>query len=154
MAISPQDAAYMALGYQQEIDMLGTPVTYYIASIPTKDEYEHPIITYTPLTIIAVIGNNASDIEYEFTEEGFLPSHYAKLWVYQVTPQVGDRVLWKDLMWEVRNSIPRVIGSLTLYYDVLIRRVIAPSTSFGPSGTLQAGGDGTTYLQEQAIIDP
>ena len=134
--------------------MVGLPITYMIASIPTLDEYEHPVITYTNLTIMAVVGNDSSEIEYELVDVGFLPSHYAKLWVYQVTPEIGDRLIWKDLVWEVRNSFPRVIGPTTLYPEVIIRRVLASSPSFGETGTLTAGGEGTSYLQEQAIADP
>jgi hypothetical protein len=144
MAISTQDAAYMALSFQQEVDMVGFLITYMIASIPTLNAYEQPTITYTSQTIQAVVGNNASEVEYEFGEVGFLPPHYASLWVYQVTPQIGDRLLWKDIMWEVRNSIPRVIGSYTIYYDVIIRRVIAASSDFGDTGTQTAGGEGTS----------
>jgi hypothetical protein len=136
------EAAYVTLSYHQMIDMVGTPILYRIVQTITDDDYEHPNLTYYDQTIQGVIGNDMSQEPYEFVDVGFLPAHYAKVWVYQVTPEIGDRVVWKDLVWEVRNSIPRVIGSLTLYYDVILRRVLT-------EGTLTAGGDGTSAVVDE-----
>jgi hypothetical protein len=150
--LSPMEKDYINLSYQQIIDMSGLPITYRIATIVGTDKYEHPIITYTDKTIVAFITILGND-EYEYVEPGFLPNHYAVMWVYCVTPQVGDHVVWQSIEWEVRNSIPKVIGGDTVYYQTILRRVLArvPLTgeigdgtnlgdTTGTGGTLKSGG--------------
>jgi hypothetical protein len=150
--LSPMEKDYINLGYQQIIDISGLPITYKTMNIIGEDAYEHPIITYTNKTITAFITILRND-EYEYVEPGFLPNHYASMWVYCVTPQVGDHVVWQGIEWEVRNSIPKVIGNDTVYYQTVLRRVLArvPLTgevgdgtdlgdTTGSGGTLQSGG--------------
>ncbi len=150
--LTPMEKDYINLSYQQIIDMSGLPITYRIATIVGEDAYEHPIITYTDKTIVAFVTILRND-EYEYVEPGFLPNHYASMWVYCVTPQVGDHVVWQGIEWEVRNSIPKVIGGDTVYYQTILRRVLArlPLTgepgdgtnlgdTTGTGGTLISGG--------------
>jgi len=139
--MTPMEADYMATTYQQMIDTIGMSITYKIAKIDSLDQYEHPVYSYTDLTINAVVAN-MDEKEYDYVEVGFLPAHYSKLWVYQVTPEVGDRLLWMDILWEVRAGIPRVIANTVLYYDIIIRRVLSEG-SLVSGGTLTTGGEGT-----------
>ena len=139
--MTPMEADYMATTYQQMIDTIGMSITYKIAKIDSLDQYEHPVYSYTDLTINAVVAN-MDEKEYDYVEVGFLPAHYSKLWVYQVTPEVGDRLLWMYILWEVRAGIPRVIANTVLYYDIIIRRVLSEG-SLVSGGTLTTGGEGT-----------
>lgn len=142
ISLTGQDTDYITLSYHQMIDTIGMPITYKIQNIVGHDTYEHPIIEYTKITMNAFI-TIFTNVEYEYTDPGFLPNHYASMWVYQAQPQVGDHVLWQGIEWEVRNSIPKVIGSQTVYYQVVLRRILSTGTEFSPSlasGTLQSGG--------------
>ena len=156
--LSTQETDYMVNTFHEMIDMAGLPVLYKIQVISGVDAYEHPIITYREKTINGVISNITSD-EYQYVETGMLPTHYANLWVYNVEPQIGDRVDWNDLEWEVRGSYPVVIGNRTVYYQVIIRRVLSTgATNKGASdggsdggnsaGTLQSGGTLTQLGQD------
>jgi hypothetical protein len=138
--LTTRDTDYIMNTYRQLIDMLGQPITYEIAQIIGEDQYEHPIITYTNKTINGFVSNITQD-EYQYVETGFLPAHYANLWVYDADPQIGDHVVWMDIEWEVRGSYPMVIGTITVYYQCLIRRVLS-------SGTLQSGGTGGSVLPQ------
>lgn len=150
--ISSDECNYIALTYHQQIDTIGTSITYNIQNIAQTDGYEHPVITYKPLTITAFL--MAVQSEYDYVEAGFLPTHYATMWVYQVEPEVGDRVTWQDIVWEVRSVIPKMFGNCLVYYDVLLRRVltrdsggghIAGTTEQGTSGTLLSGGSPDSF---------
>jgi len=131
--LNAQETDYIVLTYHQIIDMLGLPLTYKIQQITGQDEYEHPVISFIVKTINGVVANLTTD-EYSYVEVGFLPTHYANVWVYDAVPQIGDHVIWQDIEWEVRNSIPTVISNRTVYYRVLIRRILT-------DGTLQSGGE-------------
>ena len=151
MAISPpsgafglnaQETDYITNTYHQVIDMLGQPVLYKIQQQTSQDAYKHPIYSYIEKTISAVISNITAD-EYQYVEEGMLPVHYANLWLYDAIPQIGDHVVWHDIEWEVRGSYPSVIGYRTIFFQVLVRRVLT-------EGTLTAGGE----LVQQGEGDP
>jgi hypothetical protein len=140
--LTPQETDYIVQSYQQIIDMAGLPVLYKIQQIVGEDEYEHPIINYIKKTIQGVVTNLYED-EYQYVEPGFLPTHYANLYVYDAVPQVGDHVVWEGIEWEVRGSYPAVIGDRTIYYQVIIRRVLGTGgTSGGAGGDTSGGSDG------------
>ena len=130
--LNAQELEYTVFSYHQQIDMIGQPITYLIQKITGYDSYQHPIIAYTPLTVQAVVTDMANE-PYEYTEEGFLPIHYANMWTYAAQPEVGDHVVWQDIEWEVRNSFPKVIGNQTVFYRTVLRRVLS-------TGTLLSGG--------------
>jgi len=138
--LTPMDTDYIALTYRQMIDMTGIPITYRTQNIVGHDAYEHPIIKYTDSILTAFI-TIFTNVEYEYVEEGFLPNHYANMWIYCVAPQVGDHVVWQGIEWEVRNSIPKVIGNKTVYYQTVLRRVLANVPPATPEqNTLNSGG--------------
>jgi hypothetical protein len=138
--LTAMDTDYIALTYRQMIDMTGIPITYRTQHIVGHDAYEHPIIKYTDSILTAFI-TIFTNVEYEYVEEGFLPNHYASMWIYCVAPQVGDHVVWQSIEWEVRNSIPKVIGNKTVYYQTILRRVLANVPPAAPDpNTLNSGG--------------
>lgn len=141
--LNAQETDYIGLSYRQMIDMIGLQVLYKVQKIVGLDEYNHPIIEYNDHLVQAVI-SRLSDTEYDYVETGFLPTHYAKMWVYGIQPQIGDRVLWMGIMWEIRNSMPMVIGNVVVYYNVLLRRVLAAGHGQGEQppieGSLYSGG--------------
>jgi hypothetical protein len=151
MAISPpsgaypltsQESDYIVNSYHQMIDMVGLPILYKIQNVTGFDPYEHPIIEYFEKTINGVLSNITQD-EYQYVETGFLPTHYASLWVYDAVPQVGDHVVWEGIEWEVRGSYPAVIGDRTVYYQVILRRVLGTgATNGGADGATNGGADG------------
>jgi hypothetical protein len=138
--LTTQETDYIANTLHQMIDMAGLQVLYKIQTISSYDPYEHPVITFTEKTIQGIVANITSD-QYDYTETGFLPQHYANLWVYDVVPQVGDHVIWSDIEWEVRDSYPILVGNRTVYYHVMIRRILAKTYTGETGGTLQSGGE-------------
>jgi hypothetical protein len=140
ISLTPMDTDYIALTYRQMIDMVGIPILYRTQHILGHGPYEHPIITYTDSILNAFI-TIFTNVEYEYVEEGFLPNHYANMWIYCVAPQVGDHVVWQGIEWEVRNSIPKVIGNKTIYYQTILRRVLGNVPPATPvPNTLNSGG--------------
>lgn len=130
--LSSAEDAYLIATFQQYVQALGTTITYMTQTTSGTSAYGQPNISYISSSITGVVTNLSKD-EYQFVEPGLWPSHYAHFWVYQLIPQVGDRVLWHQIEWEIRNSFPMIIGQTTVYYKCLIRRVLV-------GGTLQAGG--------------
>ena len=140
ISLTPMDTDYIALTYRQMIDMTGIPITYRTQHIISHGSYDHPIIEYTNSIVNAFI-TIFTNVEYEYIEEGFLPNHYANMWIYCVAPQVGDHVVWQGIEWEVRNSIPKVIGNITIYYQTVLRRVLGNVPPAAPApNTLNSGG--------------
>lgn len=137
--LTPAETDYIVQAYHQVIDMAGLQILYKIMVVTGQDAYEHPIITYTPKTISGVVSNITQD-EYQYVETGFLPTHYANLWVYDAIPQIGDHVVWQGIEWEVRGSYPSVIGDRTIFYQVIIRRVLGTGATSG--GASDGGPDG------------
>jgi hypothetical protein len=125
------DTYYMQQTFTQLVYTLGIPLTYSIFAPTSFDSYGNPIPAYTQTTIVGVI-TDLSPKEYDLIEPGFEPTHYANFYTADLTPQVGDQVLWKGFNWEVRNSMPIVLGTQTIYHYALLRRVLQ-------GGTLGAG---------------
>ncbi len=140
ISLTPMDTDYIAISYRQQIDMIGIPITYRTQHIIGHGPYDHPIIEYTDSIVNAFI-TIFTNVEYEYVEEGFLPNHYANMWIYCTAPQVGDHVIWQGIEWEVRNSIPKVIGNKTVYYQTVLRRVLGNMPPATPEqNTLNSGG--------------
>ena len=120
-----QDGAYLKATFQQYVDTVGENITYNVATVTGRDSsYNQPVITYTANQIRAIV-TDLTNAEYAFVEKGFLPTNYAVVWMYSLTPQVGDHVEWHGIEWEVRNSIPYAIGGQTVYFQTIIRRGLA-----------------------------
>jgi hypothetical protein len=117
------EVEHLKATFRQMIDMLGYTITYMSRSETGEDSYGHPTYTFTSQTFKSIV-TNISDREYQFVEPGLLPTHYAKLFLYQVTPKIGDRVSYVNIEWEVRGIIPMTINGQVIYYETIIRRRI------------------------------
>lgn len=129
--LSEIETGYLTETIEQFIGMMETNILYNVATPGTLDEYNNPVISYIGNNITGVI-TDLSAKEYQYVEPGFLPAHYSVLWTKALIPQVGDQVIWHNISWEVRNSIPIVIGPNTIYYQTILRRLVTQN--------LQAGG--------------
>lgn len=117
------DIEHLKATLRHMIETLGYPITYYVRQDSGEDSYGHPIYSFTPQNFKAIV-TNISDREYQFVEPGLLPTHYAKLFIYQVTPHIGDRISYVGIEWEVRGVIPMTLNGKLIYYEVIIRRRI------------------------------
>lgn len=124
------ETSYIQNSFKQIVDTLGTTVTYKSQTLSGTNTYGMNVIGYTSQTINALL-NNLSERDYSYVEPGFLPTHYADLWIYSLVPQVGDRVDWKGIEFEVRASLPQVAGSLVVYYRCILRRTLLPTLGAG-----------------------
>lgn len=114
------------------MNMMEGNILYNVLTQGTVDAYNNPTRTFVGHNITGVI-TDLSPTEYHYVEPGFVPAHYSVLWTKDITPEVGDQVTWHQLVWEVRNSVPIVIGQNTIYYQTILRRVIN-------KGVISAGG--------------
>jgi hypothetical protein len=124
--LTSQDVTHMQLTYQQYIQANGLLVNYYPMTPTGVDAYGQATYSSTPQQILAVLSDITSE-EFRLVEPGFLPTQYAVLWEYQVTPNIGDRVAWENIWWEIRGVYPTVIDNQIIFYKTLIRRIIMPS---------------------------
>jgi hypothetical protein len=117
------EVEHLKATFKQMIETLGFPITYMSRTDSGEDSYGHPIYSFSNQTFKAIV-TNISDREYQFVEPGLLPTHYAKLFLYQVTPKIGDRISYVNIEWEVRGIIPMTVNGQVIYYEVIIRRRI------------------------------
>ena len=123
LPITPLDIEvdHLKATLKQMIETLGYTITYMQRIDSGTDAYGHPIYSFTTQQFKAIV-TNISDREYQFIEPGLLPTHYAKLFLYQVAPQIGDRINYVGIEWEVRGVIPMTLNGQVIYYETIIRR--------------------------------
>jgi hypothetical protein len=129
--LTTQDYQYIKNTWKQYINMAGMPVTYETRVDGPLDIYNQPTFTFTNTTVYALI-SQITKLEYRFIEEGLLPPHDAKLWVYTTNaavsnaapPKPNDRVIWENIEFEIRGVFPVTVGTAVVYYEIMLRRLI------------------------------